>query len=47
MNIIEIKQCPNSYPERIEGTNEWFSCYDSQMALMDLYEAEEIVKLGY
>lgn len=46
MNIIEIKQCPNSYPERIEGTNEWFSCYDSQMALLDLYEAEEIVKMG-
>ena len=45
MKIIKLKGIHDSYPET-EGTNEWFSCYESKIALCDLYEAEEMINYG-
>lgn len=44
--ITKIKGLNGGYPEPIIGTNEWFSCSESKDAFCDLYEAEEIIKLG-
>lgn len=46
MNIIKIEGISEAYPERIEGTMEWYFCKVSQDCFCDLYEAEEIVKAG-
>lgn len=46
MKIIKLEGLHDSYLETIEGTNEWFSCYESKIALCDLYEAEEIISDG-
>lgn len=42
INIKEIKGISNSYPEKIEGTNEWYCCNEGINSFCDLYEAEEI-----
>lgn len=46
MNLIKIEKVKNTYPEPIEGTQEWFSCSECVEPFCDLYEAEEIVKSG-
>ena len=46
MNIIKIKGIPESYPELVDGTIEWYFCQESKNCFCDLYEAEEIVKSG-
>ncbi|WP_077613136.1 hypothetical protein [Clostridium sp. Marseille-P2415] len=46
MNIIKIEGISESYPERVDGTIEWYFCKDSKNCFCDLYEAEEIVKSG-
>lgn len=46
MKIIKIQGVKDSYPEVIEGTNEWYSCMESKSSFCDLYEAEEIIKSG-
>lgn len=42
INITNIKGISNSYPEEIEGTNEWYSCREGTVEYCDLYEAQEI-----
>lgn len=46
INIIKINGISNCYPEKIEGTNEWYSCSESKVPFCDLYEAEEMVNKG-
>lgn len=46
MNIIKIEGISEAYPERIEGTMEWYFCKVSKDSFCDLDEAEEIVKAG-
>ena len=46
MNYIKIEGIQDAYPERIEGTSEWYSCKLAANCFCDLYEAEEIVKAG-
>ena len=46
MKVIKIEGIHDSYPETIEGTNEWFSYYESPISLCDLYEAEEMISYG-
>jgi len=46
MNIIKIEGISEAYPERVEGTIEWYFCKESKDSFCDLYEAEEIVKAG-
>ena len=46
MNYIKIEGIQDAYPERIEGTSEWYSCKIATNCFCDLYEAEEIVKAG-
>ncbi|MFA9466215.1 MAG: hypothetical protein ACERKN_18265 [Velocimicrobium sp.] len=46
MNIIKIEGISEAYPERIEGTMEWYFCKVGKDGFCDLYEAEEIVKAG-
>ena len=46
MNYIKIEGIEDAYPERIEGTSEWYCCKIATNCFCDLYEAEEIVKLG-
>lgn len=46
MNIIKIEGISESYPERIDGTLEWYACQESKDYFCDLYEAEAIVKSG-
>lgn len=42
INITEIKGISNSYPEEIEGTNEWYSAKEEAVGFCDLFEAHEI-----
>jgi hypothetical protein len=42
INITEIKGISNSYPEEIEGTNEWYSAKEEAVEFCDLFEAQEI-----
>ena len=46
MNYIKIEGIEDAYPERIEGTSEWYCCKIATNCFCDLYEAEESVKLG-
>lgn len=46
MNYIKIEGIQDAYPERIEGTSEWYCCKIAANCFCDLYEAEEIVKMG-
>ena len=46
MNYIKIEGLQDVYPERIEGTCEWYCCKIAANCFCDLYEAEEIVKMG-
>jgi len=46
MNIIKIEGISETYPERVDGTEEWYYCKESKNSFCDLYEAEEIVKSG-
>ena len=46
MNYIKIEGIQDAYPERIEGTSEWYCCKIATNCFCDLYEAEEIVKNG-
>ena len=46
MNYIKIEGICDAYPERIEGTSEWYCCKIAANSFCDLYEAEEIVKMG-
>ena len=46
MNYVKIEGLQDTYPERIEGTSEWYCCKIATNCFCDLYEAEEIVKLG-
>lgn len=47
INIIKIHGISDCYPELIEGTSQWYYCQESKKTFCDLYEAEEIVKLGH
>lgn len=47
MNYIKIEGIQDAYPERIEGTSEWYYCKLAANCFCDLYEAEEIVKEGH
>ena len=47
MNYIKIEGIQDAYPERIEGTSEWYCCKIAANCFCDLYEAEEIVKAGH
>ena len=47
MNYIKIEGIQDAYPERIEGTSEWYCCKIAANCFGDLYEAEEIVKAGH
>lgn len=42
INITKIKGISNSYPEEIEGTNEWYFCREEADPCNDLYDAHEI-----
>ncbi|SHJ90176.1 hypothetical protein SAMN02745248_01249 [Hathewaya proteolytica DSM 3090] len=42
INITQIIGISNSYPEEIEGTNEWYSSREESVEVCDLYEAQEI-----
>lgn len=46
MNFLKIEGLTDVYPERIEGTSEWYCCKIATNCFCDLYEAEEIVKMG-
>ena len=46
MNFLKIEGLADVYPERIEGTSEWYCCKIATNCFCDLYEAEEIVKMG-
>ena len=46
MNFVKIEGLTDVYPERIEGTSEWYCCKIATNCFCDLYEAEEIVKTG-
>ena len=46
MNFVKIEGLQDVYPERIEGTSEWYCCKIATNCFCDLYEAEEIVKSG-
>lgn len=46
MNYVKIEGLQDTYPERIEGTSEWYCCKIAANSFCDLYEAEEIVKMG-
>lgn len=46
MNIIKIEGISEAYPERVDGTSDWYFCKESKDCFCDLYEAEEIVKSG-
>lgn len=46
MNFIKIEGLQDAYPERIEGTSEWYCCKIATNSFCDLYEAEEIVNAG-
>lgn len=41
INITKIKGISNSYPEEIEGTNEWYSAKEEAVGFCDLFEAQE------
>ncbi len=45
INIIKVKGISNSYPEEIEGTNEWYCSIEGAVETCDLYEAEEIFNM--
>ena len=47
MNYIKIEGLQDAYPEKIEGTGEWYYCKIAEQTFCDLYEAEEIVKAGH
>lgn len=47
MNFKKIVGLQDVYPERIEGTSEWYYCSVSKNSFCDLYEAEEIVGDGH
>lgn len=47
MNYIKIEGIVDAYPERIEGTSEWYYCKLATNNFCDLYEAEEIVNAGH
>ena len=47
MNFIKIEGVVDAYPERIEGTSEWYYCKIAANSFCDLYEAEEIVNAGH
>lgn len=47
MNFIKIEGIVDAYPERIEGTSEWYYCKLATNNFCDLYEAEEIVNAGH
>lgn len=42
INIIKIKEISSSYPEEIEGTNEWYAAKEPGNEFCDLYEAQMI-----
>lgn len=46
MNFIKIKGLEGGYPEKVEGTDEWYYCKLAHDTFCDLYEAEEIVNAG-
>ena len=46
MKYIKIEGLQDVYPERIQGTSEWYCCKVATNCFCDLYEAEEIVKAG-
>lgn len=49
MNFIKINGLNGLYPEKIEGTNEWYYCKipaSSDFETYDLFDAEEDVKAG-
>ena len=44
MKFIKIDDLKDVYPERIEGTGEWYFCKIAKNCFCDLYEVEEILK---
>lgn len=46
MNYIKIEDLQDVYPERIEGTSEWYCCKIAKNCFCDLYEVEEILQAG-
>ncbi|MBQ8518291.1 MAG: hypothetical protein IJ455_01640 [Agathobacter sp.] len=46
MNYIKIEGIQDAYPERIEGTSEWYYCKIAKNCFCDLYEVEEILQAG-
>ena len=46
MKYVKIEGLTDVYPERIEGTSEWYCCKLANNCFCDLYEAEEIIKNG-
>lgn len=45
INIIDIKNFSQNYPQQVEGSNEWFFCRrDSIGSCNDLYDSEEKFK---
>lgn len=47
MKFIKIEGLQDAYPERIDGTSEWYYCKMAKNCFCDLHEAEEIVKAGH
>lgn len=46
MKFRKIEGLQDVCPERIEGTDEWYSCKIAKNCFCDLYEAEQIVRDG-
>lgn len=46
MNFIKIEGLQDVYPEKIEGTSEWYCCKIAKNCFCDLYEVEEILQAG-
>ena len=46
MNYIKIEGLTDVYPERIEGTSEWYCCKIANNCFCDMDEAVEIVRNG-
>ena len=46
MRFIKIDDLKDVYPERIEGTSEWYCVKIAKNCFCDLYEAEEIINAG-
>ena len=46
MKFVKIDDLKDVYPERIEGTSEWYCCKIAKNCFCDLFEAEEIINAG-